>query len=181
MLIKQEFIRCLKLDSYRSGKFVIVGTTCSGKSTLVKESKSFIDMDDVVFDKMTPEEQTRASQPWTPEIGQFMCEMTDRYLKDWKGVFCGTVVPKNATCIFFLKVSDAILKERCEKRNVSFQTALDMQDWISTQLSKMDLSRVTILVAEEKKVDQFHIRSVNIEWFNYMNRTRPIEMVEPLS
>lgn len=168
MITKHRFIRNVVINNFKlsfnqARKTVLVGTTCSGKSTLVKRNKILIDMDDVVYDQMTPEEQAHANQPWTPEIGQFMCEMTDKYLKDWKGIFCGTVIPKDAEVVYFLKVKKSVLRSRCSKRKVKLQTALQMQDWILSQFLKLDLSKVHCIIAEENLLDCINMRYINSE------------------
>lgn len=61
------------LNENNDNRVIVVGTTCTGKSTLLKNIKDAQDMDDIIFPLLTKEEKDYVCQPtWTEEIGKTM-------------------------------------------------------------------------------------------------------------
>ena len=56
---KESLIRKLMeiLDSNKDKRVVVIGTTCTGKSTFVKNINCAKDMDDLVFPKLSKDER----------------------------------------------------------------------------------------------------------------------------
>src|SRR3989344_6661608 len=82
------------LDKNRDKRIVVLGTTCTGKSTLTRKISNARDMDEEVFPLLTKEEADYVCQtPWTPEIGETMERLVRGKVKAEAGkpVF-GTVV-----------------------------------------------------------------------------------------
>ncbi len=99
------------LRAYRDKRVIVIGTTCTGKTTLLQSISYARDMDDLVFSHLTADEKEYVCQePWTLDIGKKMIELTQRYVHVMPGspVF-GTVVLKS-DFIIYLKISDELLK-----------------------------------------------------------------------
>ena len=136
---KVDLIERLKviLDEHSDKRIVVVGTTCTGKSTLLKEIDGTHDMDELVFPLLTKEESDFVcSVPWTEEIGQTMIRLTKERVEVKAGepVF-GTVVLES-DLIVYLKISDALLRERTGARNAHFEDAKNMQRQIEGEIIK---------------------------------------------
>ncbi len=128
------------LDVHKSERVVVVGGTCTGKSTLIEHLTDAQDMDKLVFPLLTQEEADYVCQtPWTPEIGETMTRLTKERVKVQPGkpVF-GTVV-LDADRIVYLKISDDLLRERTAARSVSFEDAKNMQQHIEAEVAASGL------------------------------------------
>lgn len=123
------------LDQHRQERVVVVGTTCTGKSTLLKRILEGLDMDEVIFPQLTPEENAFVCQsPWTEEIGREMDRLAKKYVKVEPGhpVF-GTIV-FDSDLIIELKISDDLLKKRTHLRSAEFDDAKNMQKQIEEEI-----------------------------------------------
>lgn len=132
-------------------RIVIVGTTSSGKSTLLRSLKSrgvaAHDMDELVFPKLTPQEEAEVTRtPWTPDIGRRMKELAKKYvqIKQGEPVF-GTIV-FDADLIVYIHIADSLLRKRSESRNVSFDDAKNMQRQIEDEIKSSSLPVIEVLV-----------------------------------
>jgi hypothetical protein len=116
------------LAKHADKRVIVVGTTCTGKTTMLAHIPSARDQDKEVFAKMTKSEAEYVCQtPWTPEIGKTMTRLVRRYVKSEVGkpVF-GTVVI-DCDLIIELKISDRLLQERTARRQAQFSDAKHMQ------------------------------------------------------
>jgi len=135
--IDNNFIEEVKgvLEAHKSERVVVVGTTCTGKSTLLKNIDGALDMDEVLFPQLTEEEKEYVTQkPWTEEIGQTMIRLAKERIKIEPGspVF-GTVV-LDADTVAYLHIEDELLRERVEKRGKDFEDAKNMQKQIEGEI-----------------------------------------------
>jgi len=112
-------------------RICVVGTTCCGKTTLLKQISDCIDMDEVLFSNITKEEAAFVCQtPWTKEIGDEFTRLTYERVRIKPGcpVF-GTVIV-DCEVVVCLEIDDTLLEERCRKRNVTFEDARNMREAI---------------------------------------------------
>ncbi len=124
------------LDQYKDERVVVLGGTCTGKSTLIEHLDGAKDMDKLVFPLLTKDETDYVCQtPWTPEIGETMTRLTKERVKVQPGepVF-GTVV-LDADRIVHLRISDNLLRERTALRGVSLTDAMNMQQHIEAEIA----------------------------------------------
>ncbi len=128
------------LEKHRHERVCVVGTTCTGKSYLVKHIHYALDMDELIFPKLTRNEEDYVMRkPWTEEIGKTMTRLVRERVKiePGKPVFGTVVIPSDY--IIYLKISDSLLEERTKRRNKKYSDAKNMQ----TQLEKeINLSRI---------------------------------------
>ncbi len=122
---------------HKDKRVVVVGTTCTGKSTFLENIPTACDMDKLVFPLLTEEEAEYVCQtPWTSEIGKTM----DRLVKEkvivepGKPVF-GTIV-LDSDLIIYLRISDELLRQRTASRNVDFEDAKNMQTQIERDITQ---------------------------------------------
>lgn len=125
------------LNANQDKRVVVVGTTCTGKSTFLKSIRNAHDMDELIFPQLTPEEADYVnSTPWTKEIGRTMDRLARGRVSVQKGepVF-GTIV-FDSDLIINLKISDELLRERVKSRGVNFEDAKNMQRQIDEDVEK---------------------------------------------
>lgn len=135
------------LDKNKDKRVVVVGTTCTGKSTFIKEIQGAQDMDNLVFPQLSKEESDYVCQnPWTEEIGQTMIRLVKERVnvEAGKPVF-GTVV-LDSDLIILLKISDELLHERTRLRKVSFEDAKNMQRQIEEEVGKSKIPTIEFSV-----------------------------------
>lgn len=135
------------LERHNDKRVIVLGGTCTGKTTLLKYIEDAHDMDKLIFPLLSQEETDFVCQtPWTPEIGEVMTRLTKERIdvEPGKPVF-GTVV-LDADLIVQLKISDEALTERTAQRGVSFEDAKNMQTQIEDEINKSGLPVVEFIV-----------------------------------
>ncbi len=135
------------IEEHKNKRIVVMGTTCTGKTTLLKDIPDAHDMDELVFPLLSREESDYVCQtPWTPEIGKTMTRLTRERVKvePGKPVF-GTVL-LSCDLIIYLHISDEVLKKRTIARDTNFSDAKNMQSAIEKEIavSKTPVIRVTV-------------------------------------
>lgn len=128
------------LNEYSDRRVVVLGTTCTGKTTFLENITEASDMDMLIFPQLTVDERDFVNQtPWTPEIGEVMTRLTKQRVKIEAGrpVF-GTVVLE-ADLIIYLAISDKLLRERVAMRGSSFDDAKNMQQQIESEIIESGL------------------------------------------
>jgi len=116
------------LEKHKHERVCVVGTTCTGKSYLLRNIPYAQDMDELIFPKLSKdEEKIVMSKPWTTYVGETMKRLVKERVRiePGKPVF-GTVVILS-DYIVYLKISDNLLKERTEKRGKQYSDAKNMQ------------------------------------------------------
>ncbi len=133
-------------------RICVLGTTCTGKTTMINESNIGLDMDEEIFPLLTKEETDYVcSTPWTEEIGEKMDELvrTKLFVKPGLPMF-GTVL-LDCDLLVYLHISDELLLERTKLRNVDFMNAKNMQQKIEDEIRNSGLETITLEVVENKK------------------------------
>jgi pantothenate kinase len=139
------------LETNNDKRIIIVGTTCTGKSTLLSEVKKSVkgaaDMDSILFPKLSKRESEYVcSTPWTEEIGKTMMRLAREKIKveNGKPIF-GTVV-LDCDIIIYIKIGDALLKERTALRKVSFDDAKRMQKQIEAEVKQSGIKAIELMI-----------------------------------
>lgn len=138
--------------NYQDKRICVLGTTCTGKTTIINNLNIGEDMDELIFPLLTEEETEYVCQtPWTEEIGAKMDELvrTKITIKPGTPVF-GTVLI-DCDLIVYLHISDEILNERTTSRNVDFLNAKNMQSKIEEEISNSNIPTITLEIVNEKK------------------------------
>jgi broad-specificity NMP kinase len=134
------------LQANSDKRVIVVGTTCTGKSTLLKKIPGSEDMDEIVFPKLTKAEADYVcSEPWTEEIGRAMTRLVKERVKVEAGkpVF-GTVV-LDCDLIVYLKINDDLLRERTKLRNKDFNYAKNMQSQIEKGIKQSGIPAIELM------------------------------------
>ncbi|MDO8509091.1 MAG: hypothetical protein Q7S27_05405 [Nanoarchaeota archaeon] len=123
------------IEKNKDKRILVLGTTCIGKTTLVEKIEGALDMDALVFPALSKKEKEYVCQsPWTVEIGNYMTQLVNQRIKVVKSrPLFGTVV-LDSDFIIYLNINNKLLEERCQKRNVDFIDAKNMQNYIEKQI-----------------------------------------------
>lgn len=135
------------LENNKDKRICILGTTCTGKSTLINNLNMGLDMDDEIFPLLTKEETDYVcSTPWTEEIGNTMDRLVRERLKITPGVpMLGTVLV-DCDLIVYLHISDELLKERTSMRGVDYEGAKEMQQKIEEEINSSNIPCILVEV-----------------------------------
>lgn len=141
------------LEENKDKRICILGTSCTGKTTLIEQTGIGKDMDEEIFPLLTKEEEEFVCRtPWTKEIGNYMDNLVKSKLKIEPGIpLLGTVL-LDCDLIVYLHINDELLKERTEKRNVDFINAKNMQESIEEEIKNSNIKTITIEVNNEYEI-----------------------------
>lgn len=134
-----------------SKRICVLGTTCTGKSTLINSLGMGEDMDSLIFPLLSKEEEEYVcKEPWTEEIGEVMNNLvrTKLSIKPGKPLF-GTVL-LDCDLIVYLHIDDELLKERCELRGVDFINAKNMQEKIEEEIAESSIESVKLSITKNR-------------------------------
>lgn len=130
-------------------RILVIGTTCTGKSTLIEKLGIGVDMDKEIFPLLTKEETEYVCQtPWTEEIGEKMDFFVRTKLKITPGFPLFGTVLIDCDLIIYLHIDDELLKKRTDLRNVDFINAKNMQSKIEEELKNSNKKVITLEVSE---------------------------------
>ena len=148
-----RIIKAMELEKTLEGIFnenqnkriVVLGTTCCGKTTIVKKLTYTRDMDKEIFPLLSKEETDYVcQQPWTEEIGEKMDQLVRERLKAIHGRPLFGTVYVDADLVVFLKLHRDILEEQCKLRNVSITDAINMEDKMEIEISQKLIECITL-------------------------------------
>ena len=146
-----EKLKQIFLDN-KDKRICVLGTTCTGKSTLIKETNLGVDMDDEIFPLLTKEENDYVcSSPWTEEIGKKMDELVREKLSIKPGIPMFGTVLLDCDLIVYLHINDELLLERTTSRNVDFKNAKNMQIQIEKEINESNIPTICIEVENDKE------------------------------
>lgn len=143
-------------------RICVLGTTCTGKTTLTNKLNIGEDMDKLIFPLLTQEESDYVCQsPWTEEIGKKMDNLvkTKLAIKPGTPLFGTVLLP--CDLIIYLHIDDELLLERTILRNTDFENAKNMQSKIEREIYTSNIE--TIVLEVEKKRE--HYNENNNSWY----------------
>ena len=150
-MLNIEELRQIFIDN-KDKRICVLGTTCTGKTTLINESNMGVDMDEEIFPLLTEEETEYVCQtPWTEEIGNKMDELVRTRLSIKPGIPMFGTVLLDCDLIIYLHITDELLLERTILRNVDFNNAKNMQLKIEEEIKNSNIPTIYIEVKDEKK------------------------------
>lgn len=133
-------------------RICVLGTTCTGKTTLINESNIGLDMDKEIFPLLTQEETDYVcSTPWTEKIGNKMNELVRSKLSVKPGTPMFGTVLVDCDLIIYLHISDELLFERTKLRNADFINAKNMKKKIENEIINSGIDTITLEVMDKRK------------------------------
>ena len=136
----------------KNKRICVLGTTCTGKTTLINRLNIGEDMDKLIFPLLTPEENDYVCQtPQTEEIGKKMDELVRTKLSIKPGIPLFGTVLLDCDLIVYLHISDELLLERTKLRNADFMNAKNMQKKIEDEIRNSGLDTITLEVKDDRK------------------------------
>lgn len=138
------------LLAHAGKRIIVLGTTCTGKSTLVGRIEGARDQDSEIFPLLSPEESAYVCQtPWTPEIGRTMTRLVREKIRSEAGrPLFGTVVV-DADLIVLLNISDELLAERATRRGVNVADARAMRSQLEHEARTSGIPVITFNVSND--------------------------------
>lgn len=152
-MIEASIDNLLTIFNENSNKRIcVLGTTCTGKTTLINELKIGVDMDKEIFPLLTQQETDYVcSTPWTEEIGKKMDELVRTRLSINAGTPMFGTVLLDCDLIVYLHISDELLLERTKLRNADFMNAKNMQKKIEDEIRNSGLDTIILGVIDNRK------------------------------
>ena len=133
-------------------RICVLGTTCTGKTTLINATNMGLDMDEEIFPLLTQEETDYVCQtPWTEEIGKKMDELVRTKLIIKPGIPMFGTVLLDCDLIVYLHITDELLLERTKQRNVDYNNAKNMQQQIEKEIKNSNIPTIYFEVQNENK------------------------------
>ena len=133
-------------------RICVLGTTCTGKTTLIKGTNIGLDMDEEIFPLLTEEETEYVCRtPWTQEIGNRMDELVRTKLSIKQGTPMFGTVLLDCDLIVYLHINDDLLLERTKLRNTDFSNAKNMQQKIEEEIKNSNIPTIYVEVQNENK------------------------------
>ena len=129
----QETINALNaiFDKHKKERICVLGTTCCGKTSLLKQIPDCIDLDDELWPQLSKEETEFISQkPWTNEIGDFIDKLVYEKISVKVGHPLFTTIIVDCDVVVYLDISDELLAEHCKKRGNDFLDSKNVKNSI---------------------------------------------------
>ena len=150
------------LKKYQDKRICVLGTTCTGKTTIIKNINIGSDMDEEIFPLLTKEEEDFVCKiPWTEEIGKKMDELVRTRLKIKPGIPMFGTVLLDCDLIVYLHISDELLYLRTKLRNVDFENAKNMQKKIEEEINSSKIPTIYIEVQNELDKENYEKNIIN--------------------
>ena len=127
----QETVNALHaiFERHKKDRICVLGTTCCGKTTLLKQIPGCVDLDEELWPQLTGEEADFISRkPWTKEIGDFIDNLVYERISVKPGHPLFTTIIVDCEAVVYLDINDALLAEHCRKRENSFTDAKKVKD-----------------------------------------------------
>lgn len=152
-MIEASLDNLLTIFNENSNKRIcVLGTTCTGKTTLINNSDIGLDMDKEIFPLLTKEETDYVcSTPWTEEIGEKMNELVRTKLSIRPGTPMFGTVLLDCDLIVYLHINDELLLERTKLRNADFMNAKNMQKKIEDEIRNSGIDTIILEVIDNRK------------------------------
>ena len=133
---------------YVDKRILVLGTTCAGKTTLVKSLPGCLDQDEICWALLPKhiEEKLRKA-PWTED----MIALWDKHVESATHIvdiepghplFAGSVF--SSDIIVYLNVCEEALRERAKKRGIAYEVALFHNNRIKETLKATHLPVIVI-------------------------------------
>lgn len=148
--VDQDTIQKLKkiFDRNSSKRILVMGTTCAGKSTLIKSLPECLDQDDICWALLPKELEEKLSRgSWTQE----MIESWNKHVENatqiveieaGRPLFGASMFKSDI--IVYLNINENTLRERTSKRGIKYEMAESYNNKIKEMLKAIDLPVIVI-------------------------------------
>ena len=132
----------------RDKRILVLGTTCAGKSTLVKCMPECLDQDDICWALLPKELEEKLSKgSWTGEMIKAWNTHVENAtqiveIKAGRPLFAGSIFKSDI--IIYMNISEKILRERTKKRSIAYEAASNYNEVIKEKLKSIDIPVIVI-------------------------------------
>lgn len=128
-------------------RIVVIGTTCTGKTTLLKDIPEGVELSSLLPPPTQKERGLYYKVPLTREVNDwFVARGKGAKIQPGKPAF-GTVLTDNTELVVYLKIDDELLEQRTQKRDVNTKDAKVMQEFIEEQIEASGLPVIIVPIA----------------------------------
>jgi dephospho-CoA kinase len=148
--VKQGIIQKLKeiFENNKEKRILVLGTTCSGKTTLLKSFPECLDMDALVWELLPNEIQQELSAPsWTDDMSKTWREYVikaKQIIKIEAGHPLFAATSFGSDIIVYLNIDRNTLRERAMKRNIKYETAAENDNRIKEEIRISNLPVIVL-------------------------------------
>ena len=137
------------LSKNQNKKIMVIGTTCTGKSTFLRQIPEGIEIGELAPSLTEEEKDFYYHAPLTKENNNKMITMVAKkaFVKAGQPVF-GTAIANGTELVVYLTIDDELLKKRAVLRGVDFAYAKRMQEFIEEEVRESGLPVIKIKVRE---------------------------------
>jgi hypothetical protein len=137
------------LSQNKDKKITVLGTTCAGKTTLLKDIPNGIEISKLAPPLTDEEKDFYYNAPLTEENEEKRLDLRPRraIVKKGQPAF-GTGIAKGTELIVYLDIEDKILERRCESRGVVITEAKLMKEFIEKEIEKSKLPLIRLNVVD---------------------------------
>lgn len=152
-IVVQDTIQRLTeiFNDYNDKRIVVLGTTCSGKTTLLKSLPECLDMDDLVWGLLPKNIQEElSSTSWTDDMDKTWREYVIKAKQTIKveaghPLFAATLF--DCDIVVCLNISENTLRERTKKRNVEYAIAVENDNRMKEEIKTANLLFIVVDIA----------------------------------
>ena len=129
-------------------RILVLGTTCAGKTTLIKSLPECLDQDEVCWVLLPKELEERLSKgSWTEEMIESWNKHVENATKiveiePGRPLFAGSVFKSDI--IIYLNISEKTLRERTKKRGIAYEVASNYNNELKEKLKSINLPVIAI-------------------------------------
>lgn len=137
------------LTKNRDKKITVIGTTCVGKSTFLREISAGVELRKLAPPFTDKEKDFYYHAPLTKENNDTMRALVAKraFVKAGQPAF-GTAIANGTELVVYLTIDDELLKKRVLDRKVNFEYAKIMQGFIDEEVRESGLPVIKIAVRE---------------------------------
>lgn len=134
-------------------RVAVLGPPCVGKSTILRHIPEALDMDIILFSKLSPaEKQLVFRKPWSPSVGKEMKRLacSKIVVSSGRPVFATVVI--EVDFIIYLKIDDSLLQKRVvlrQDRQQSFEDVRGIQRQLEVDILKSGIPSIEFILTEE--------------------------------
>lgn len=135
----QETVRALRtiFEQHRNERICVLGTTCCGKTTLLKYLPDCEDLDDIWWPTLTDEEADSILHgSWTSEVGALIGRTVQERISIKPGTPLFSQLLIDCDVVVYLDISDELLEKHCAKRGMNYNTSKIIKNMLEGSLKR---------------------------------------------